>query len=77
MTIGRSRPEWLDDALYPFEDRWAAIDGHLVHYVDEGDGPIAEAIRRWWDEVVAPESPPAEPRANAGRAHDPNRSCPT
>jgi haloalkane dehalogenase len=25
--------------LYPFEDRWAAIDGHLVHYIDEGDGP--------------------------------------
>ncbi len=25
--------------LYPFEDRWVEIDGHRVHYVDEGDGP--------------------------------------
>ncbi len=25
--------------LYPFEDRWAEIDGNLVHYVDEGEGP--------------------------------------
>ena len=27
------------DDLYPFEDRWAEIDGNLVHYVDEGAGP--------------------------------------
>ncbi len=33
------RPDWVPSELYPFEDRWAAIDGHLVHYVDEGDGP--------------------------------------
>jgi haloalkane dehalogenase len=29
----------VPDDLYPFEDRWAEIDGHVVHYVDEGVGP--------------------------------------
>ena len=33
------RPDWLPSDLYPFADQWAEIDGHLVHYVDEGDGP--------------------------------------
>jgi len=36
---GRERPSWVPVDLYPFEDRWADIDGHLVHFVDEGDGP--------------------------------------
>lgn len=34
-----TRPSWVPDQLYPFEDRWADIDGNLVHYVDEGAGP--------------------------------------
>lgn len=34
-----ARPAWVPDDLYPFEDRWAEIDGNLVHYVDEGTGP--------------------------------------
>src|SRR4051812_508147 len=29
------RPDWVDDTLYPFEDRW--LGGG--HYVDEGKGP--------------------------------------
>ncbi len=33
------RPAWVPSGLYPFEDRWAEIDGNLVHYVDEGQGP--------------------------------------
>lgn len=33
------RPAWVPADLYPFDDRWAEIDGHLVHYVDEGEGP--------------------------------------
>ena len=32
------RPDWVSDDLYPFEDRWAEIDGATVHYVDEGAG---------------------------------------
>jgi haloalkane dehalogenase len=33
------RPSWVDSELYPFEDRWAEVGGHTVHYVDEGNGP--------------------------------------
>jgi haloalkane dehalogenase len=33
------RPAWVSDDLYPFADRWADIDGHQVHYLDEGVGP--------------------------------------
>jgi haloalkane dehalogenase len=33
------RPSWVDAELYPFDDRWAELDGHTLHYVDEGDGP--------------------------------------
>lgn len=25
---------------YPFESHWAEIDGHVMHYVDEGEGPV-------------------------------------
>ena len=35
----RVRPAWVPAAKYPFEDHWAEIDGHLVHYLDEGSGP--------------------------------------
>jgi haloalkane dehalogenase len=33
------RPSWVDDELFPFESRFMEIDGHTVHYVDEGSGP--------------------------------------
>lgn len=33
------RPAWVDDQLFPFESRFIDIDGHHVHYVDEGSGP--------------------------------------
>jgi haloalkane dehalogenase len=33
------RPAWLDDELFSFESRFVAIDGHTVHYVNEGSGP--------------------------------------
>src|SRR5437764_15460043 len=33
------RPAWVPSDLYPFESRYAQIDGHTVHYVDEGTGP--------------------------------------
>ncbi|WP_406276513.1 alpha/beta fold hydrolase [Nocardia sp. NBC_00881] len=33
------RPAWVDDELFPFESRFVAIDGHTIHYVDEGSGP--------------------------------------
>ncbi|GAB3393477.1 alpha/beta fold hydrolase [Amycolatopsis echigonensis] len=34
-----ARPAWVDDDLFPFKSRFADIDGHTVHYVDEGSGP--------------------------------------
>jgi haloalkane dehalogenase len=33
------RPAWIPEALYPFDSRYAEIDGTAVHYVDEGSGP--------------------------------------
>ncbi|MGO4649817.1 alpha/beta fold hydrolase [Nocardia sp. 2YAB30] len=33
------RPAWVDDDLFPFQSRFIAIDGHTIHYVDEGSGP--------------------------------------
>lgn len=33
------RPAWVPNDLYPFEDHWADIDGHRVHFLDEGAGP--------------------------------------
>ncbi|MUL62953.1 alpha/beta hydrolase [Mycobacterium sp. CBMA 234] len=38
MTVAE-RPAWVDDELYPFESRFVDIDGHHLHYVDEGAGP--------------------------------------
>lgn len=38
MTDTR-RPAWVDDDLFPFESRFVTIDGHTIHYVDEGSGP--------------------------------------
>jgi haloalkane dehalogenase len=32
------RPDWVDEALYPFDDHWMRARGALVHYVDEGGG---------------------------------------
>ena len=33
-----SRPSWISDDLYPFESHYAQLDGHTVHYLDEGSG---------------------------------------
>ncbi|MGB8405704.1 MAG: alpha/beta fold hydrolase [Mycobacterium sp.] len=38
MTV-TERPAWVDDELFPFESRFITIDGHRVHYIDEGSGP--------------------------------------
>ena len=31
-----TRPAWVDSEIFPFESRWVVIDGHTVHYIDEG-----------------------------------------
>ncbi|WP_410657263.1 alpha/beta fold hydrolase [Amycolatopsis sp. lyj-112] len=38
-TTKSVRPAWVDDDLFPFESRFVDIDGHTVHYIDEGSGP--------------------------------------
>jgi haloalkane dehalogenase len=39
VVADQGRPAWVDGALFPFESRFVDIDGHTVHYVDEGSGP--------------------------------------
>src|SRR5262249_23250986 len=38
-TPGR-RPDWVSDELFPFASRFADVDGHNLHFVDEGSGPV-------------------------------------
>lgn len=38
-TAPNRRPSWVDDELFPFRSRFIDIDGHSVHYIDEGSGP--------------------------------------
>jgi haloalkane dehalogenase len=33
------RPAWLDSTLYPFKSHFVEIEGHRIHYLDEGSGP--------------------------------------
>lgn len=52
------RPAWVDDQLFPFESHFVELDGNLVHYVDEGSGPILLMLHgnpTWsflWREVI-------------------------
>lgn len=39
QSVGK-RPAWVDDKLFPFESHFVELDGNVVHYVDEGSGPI-------------------------------------
>jgi len=36
--VSAERPGWVPENLYPFESRFAELDGATVHYVDEGSG---------------------------------------
>lgn len=31
---------WINRELYPFESKYVEIDGHRMHYLDEGAGPV-------------------------------------
>jgi len=33
------RPDWLPQSQFPFTCRFVNVEGHTVHYVDEGSGP--------------------------------------
>lgn len=58
-TSSSMRPGWVDNTLFPFESRFLDIDGHTVHYVDEGSGPTLLFLHgnpTWsflWREVIA------------------------
>lgn len=36
---GAERPTWLPEGEFPFESRFLDLDGHRIHFVDEGSGP--------------------------------------
>ena len=56
-----ARPDWVDDDLFPFESHFVEIDGHRVHYVDEGAGPTLLLLHgnpTWsfiWRDVFTPQ----------------------
>ena len=33
---GHDLPDWVDPDKYPFENKWMLLNGHRIHYVDEG-----------------------------------------
>jgi len=35
-----AQPGWLDKSDFPFESRYLPLDGHRIHYIDEGRGPL-------------------------------------
>lgn len=35
-----NRPEWLTNELLPFASHYIDINGHTIHYLDEGTGPV-------------------------------------
>ena len=39
-----TRPDWVNDELFPYESRFVEIDGSQVHFVDQGEGPIFLAL---------------------------------
>ncbi|PPE72052.1 alpha/beta hydrolase [Solimonas fluminis] len=58
MTTASERPAWVDSELFPFKSRFVEVDGNLVHYVDEGSGPVLLMLHGnpvWsfvWREVI-------------------------
>ena len=40
-VVAARRPGWVSDELFPFESRFfTTTEGHQMHYVDEGSGPV-------------------------------------
>lgn len=36
----RARPGWFETDLFPVASHWLDLDGHSLHYVDQGSGPV-------------------------------------
>lgn len=51
-------PDWLNRDLFPFQSKFVEIDGHQMHYIDEGSGPVilfSHGTPEWsfgWRELV-------------------------
>lgn len=49
---------WVNRDLFPFQSRFIEIDGHQMHYIDEGSGPVvlfSHGTPEWsfgWRELV-------------------------
>lgn len=39
IEVAVRRPEWVPESHYPFESRFLELEGHHLHYLDEGRGP--------------------------------------
>jgi haloalkane dehalogenase len=42
MSVGtsKSKADWLDQNMYPFESHFVHVEGGAMHYVDEGEGDV-------------------------------------
>jgi len=40
LTIPQIAPQWLNENLYPFKNRYMDLKNGRMHYIDEGDGEI-------------------------------------
>ncbi len=40
MSLSVQAQQWLDTTLYPFENKFIALEAGQMHYVDEGEGDI-------------------------------------
>ena len=51
---------WVDRDLFPFKSRFITIDGHRMHYIDEGSGPVilfSHGTPEWsfgWRDLIKP-----------------------
>ncbi|MCB9316839.1 MAG: alpha/beta fold hydrolase [Lewinellaceae bacterium] len=49
---------WINAGLYPFQSRYLELEGHKMHYIDEGAGPVilfSHGTPEWsfgWRDVV-------------------------
>ncbi len=34
------KPDWIDPTEYPFQSNYFPVNGHNLHYIDEGSGPV-------------------------------------
>ena len=32
--------QWLDQSEYPFESKYFTVNGHQLHYIEEGEGEV-------------------------------------